>query len=88
MTERRRVEIYTAGCGVCEETIALVRDLACDSCDVVVRDMADPEVAALARQLGIRSVPAVAIDGQLAACCANRGPDGASLRAVGLGQPL
>lgn len=88
MTERRSVEIYTAGCGVCEETIALVRRLACDSCDVVVRDMADPEVIALARELGIRSVPAVAIDGQLAACCANRGPDEASLRAAGLGQPL
>lgn len=88
MTERRSVEIYTAGCGVCEETIALVKRLACDSCDVVVRDMADPEVIALARELGIRSVPAVAIDGQLAACCANRGPDEASLRAAGLGQPL
>lgn len=88
MTERRNVEIYSAGCGVCEETIALVRRLACDSCDVVVRDMADPEVVAQARELGVRSVPAVAIDGELAACCANRGPDEASLRAAGLGQPL
>lgn len=88
MTERRSVEIYTAGCGVCEETVALVRRLACDSCDVVVRDMADPEVVAHARELGIRSVPAVVIDGQLAACCANRGPDEASLRVAGLGQPL
>ena len=88
MAQRRRVEIYSAGCGVCEETIAFVKRLACDSCEVVVRDMTDPEVASSARQLGVRSVPAVAVDGRLAECCAGRGPDEASLRAAGIGQPL
>lgn len=87
MSERRRVEIYSAGCGACEDTVALVRRLACDSCEVVVRDMADSEVAARARELGIRSVPAVAVDGHLAACCAGRGPDEAALRAAGIGDP-
>ena len=33
--------------------------------------------------LGVRSVPAVAIDGRLADCCAGRGIDEASLRAAG-----
>ncbi len=88
MVQRRRVEIYSAGCGVCEETITLVKRLACDSCEVVVRDMADPEVASRARQLGVRSVPAVAVDGRLAGCCAGRGRDEASLRAAGVGQSL
>lgn len=88
MPERRRVEIFSAGCAVCEETIALVNRLACDSCEVVVRDMADPEVRSRARQLGVRSVPAVAVDGRLAECCAGRGPEEASLRAAGIGQPL
>jgi hypothetical protein len=41
-----------------------------------------------AKSLGIRSVPAVVIDGTLAACCAGRGPDEATLRAAGLGQPI
>ncbi len=88
MPERRHVEIFSAGCAVCEETIALVNRLACDSCEVVVHDMADPEVTSRAGQLGIHSVPAVAIDGRLAECCARRGPDEASLRAAGVGQPL
>jgi glutaredoxin 3 len=88
MAERRYVEIYSAGCGVCEETVALVKRLACDSCDVVVRDTTEPEVASKAQQLGVRSVPAVAVDGRLAECCAGRGPDEASLRATGIGQPL
>lgn len=88
MAERRRVEIYSAGCGVCEETIALVNGLACDSCEVVVRDMGDPAIASRARELGVRSVPAVVVDGGLAECCAGRGPDEASLRAAGVGQPV
>jgi len=50
--------------------------------------MKDPEVTGRANSLGIRSVPAVVIDGKLADCCAGRGPDEATLRAAGLGQPL
>jgi hypothetical protein len=88
MRERRRVEIFSAGCAVCEETVALVSRLACSSCEVVIRDMAEPEVASRARQLGVRSVPAVVVDGRLAACCAGRGADEAALRAAGVGQPV
>jgi hypothetical protein len=88
MAERRRVEIFSAACPVCEETIALVRRLACDSCEVTLRDMRDPGVAARARERGVRSLPAVAVDGRLPECCAGRGVDEASLRAAGIGRPL
>jgi len=86
--DRRKVEIFTAGCPVCQNAIALVERLACESCEVAVLDMRDPEVAQRAEDLGIRSVPAVLIDGELAACCAGRGIDEATLRAAGLGKPL
>lgn len=59
----------------------------CPSCDVAVLDMRDITVAQRAKALDVRSVPAVAINGQLAGCCAGRGVDEASLRAAGLGQP-
>jgi glutaredoxin 3 len=86
---RRRVEVFSAGCSMCEEAVALVQELACRSCDVQVLDVQEPEVAALARSLGIRSVPSVVITAsQLATCCSGRGPDEATLRRAGLGQPL
>lgn len=85
---RRRIEVFTAGCPACDGTVAMVRRLACPSCEVTVLDMHDPRVAARARELGVRSVPAVAVDGVLAGCCAGRGPDEATLRAAGLGVPL
>ena len=88
MTVRRKIEVFSAGCPACESAVSRVRELACASCEVAVLDMHDPGVAQRARDLGIRSVPAVAIDGKLADCCAGRGPDEAALRAAGLGQPL
>ncbi len=88
MADKRTIEVFSAGCAVCEDTITLVNSVACPSCDVSVLDMQDPAVAARAKALGVRSVPAVAIDGALADCCAGRGPDEAALRAAGLGQPL
>jgi hypothetical protein len=84
MNAKRNVEVFSAGCAVCEEAIETVTRLAGDSCDVRVLNMSDIDVVKRARALGVRSVPAVAIDGQLASCCAGRGVDEQSLRAAGL----
>jgi hypothetical protein len=50
--------------------------------------MSDSATAVRAKEMGIRSVPAVVIDGKLADCCADRGPDKDMLRAAGIGQAL
>ena len=88
MNAKRKIEVFSAGCPECADTIALVNSVACPSCEVSILDMNDKSVAARAKSLGIRSVPAVVIDGKLADCCAGRGPDVATLRAAGLGSPL
>jgi len=86
MAAKRKIEIFSAGCAACEDTIKLVNSLAYPSCEVSILDMKDTGVAGRAKQLGIRSVPAVVIDGKLADCCTGRGPDEATLRAAGLGK--
>lgn len=88
MAAQRTIEVFSAGCPACEETVKLVHQIACPSCEVTVLDMKDPAVAGRASRLGVRSVPAVVIDGKLAGCCAGRGPDGATLRQAGVGQPI
>jgi len=88
MNTKRKIEVFSAGCPACEETIQMVNRVACSSCEVSVLDMKDATVAKRAKDLGIRSVPAVVIDGKLADCCAGRGPDETALRSAGLGQPL
>jgi glutaredoxin 3 len=88
MEAKRKIEVFSAGCPVCNEAVEMVRRISCPSCEVTVLDMKDPEVAERARELGIRSVPAVVIDGRLADCCAGRGPDEAALKAAGIGKPI
>ncbi len=85
MDTKRKIEVFSAGCPACEETIELVNRAACPSCEVSVLDMNDPQVAKRAKELGIRSVPSVVIDGKLADCCAGRGPDETTLRVARLG---
>ncbi len=88
MSDKRRVEIFSAGCPVCEDAVALVKSIACPSCEVEVLDMQQEAVAARAKEYGVRTVPSVVIDGLLSLCCAGPGPDEASLRASGVGVPL
>ena len=88
MERKRKVEVFSAGCPACEPTVQLVKSIACPSCDVEVLDMNKPDVAAKAKRYGVKSVPAVVIDGKLAGCCAAGGPDEATLRVEGLGVAL
>ena len=88
MEQKRKVEIFSAGCGCCEDVIKLVKSISCPSCDITVLDMKESQVADRAKSLGVRSVPAVVIDGKLAGCCAGRGPDERVLREARIGVPL
>jgi len=85
MQSRRNIEIFSAGCPVCQEAITMIRANACESCTITILDMNNAAVSARAEGLGIKSVPAIVIDGKLADCCAGRGPDIEALTAAGLG---
>jgi glutaredoxin len=88
METKRKVEIFSAGCGCCEDTVRLVKSIACPSCDIRILDMKIPEIAERAKSLGVRSVPAVVIDGTLSDSYGGRGPEEDTLRAAGIGVPL
>ncbi len=85
---KRKVEIFSAGCPLCDEAISLVKSIACPSCEVEVLDMNKSDVVARAKQYGINRVPSVVVNGKLAGCCAAGGVEVASLRAAGVGTPL
>ena len=78
----KKIEVFSAGCSVCKETIDTVKRLAGSNYDVVVHDMNKSEVVPKAKGYGVRSVPAVVIDGKLASCCAGRGPEEHVLRSA------
>lgn len=84
---KRLIEVFTAGCSVCEGAVQQVKDLACDNCEVVVYDLNKGcdtnECEIKAKQYGVKSVPAVAINGKLVS---SNGIDIDALKAAGLGQ--
>lgn len=82
MLVKRKIEIFSAGCEVCNDAVSSIKKMDCSSCEITVLDMQNSEVAKRAKSLGISSVPAVVIDGKLSDCCAGRCIDEASIRAV------
>lgn len=88
MPQKRKIEIFSAGCPFCEETISLVKGIACSSCEIEVLDMRRPETHERAKRYGVRRVPAVVVNGQLADCCKGTEVNEADLRAAGVGVAL
>lgn len=85
MAEKRKIEVFSAGCALCHEVIDLVRREAGSTSEVIVRDMMDARFLARAEKFGIRSVPAVVIDGKVAdGCTATEAVE--LLRDAGLGK--
>lgn len=85
MNNKRKIEVFSAGCPCCTDAVELVNRIAGDSSDVQVLDMHQEGVAAKAKEYGVQSVPAIAVDGKLADCCTGRGVDEATLKASGIG---
>ena len=92
MGNKRVIEVFTAGCSVCQPTVEIVQAMACSSCEVIVYDLSKPcdtkECIQKAQQYGIKSLPAVAVNGVLLNCCQNSGVAEAELKNAGIGQPV
>ncbi len=85
----KTVEIFIAGCPLCDEAVKTVQAVACPNCDVKVYDLregcATNECRDLAARYGVQQVPTAVVDGQNAACCQAEGINEANLRALGIG---
>ncbi len=87
---KKTVEVFTASCPLCDEAVKLVKAVACPNCEVKVYDLregcASDECHELAQRYGVKTVPAVVVDGQLAECCRSGGVTESGLRAAGVGR--
>ena len=86
---KRLVEVFIAGCPLCDEAVELVRELACSNCEVKIYDLNQESAAEKEKrtQYGIHRVPVVVVDGKLAECCSSQQPVSREmLVAAGIGQ--
>lgn len=77
---RKTIEVFSAGCSLCKETIETVNRLA-GSHQVVIYDMNTSEAVKKAKDYGVRCVPAVVIDAKMVSCSAGV-PDEHTLRSA------
>jgi glutaredoxin 3 len=66
MPAKRRIEVFSAGCPICNETLEAVKKAvtAC-GCEVIERRCTDTEWCAEAKQYGVKAMPTVVVDGQI-----------------------
>jgi len=87
---KRKVEVFTSGCPVCEPVIELVNKVACPSCEVIIYDLNKGSETNIgrekAKEYGVTRVPSVAVDAKLLECCKTITISEQSLRDAGLGQ--
>lgn len=82
---KRLVEVFSAGCALCQEAVQLVKGMVCESCELQVHDMRTPGAQAKAKRYGVTRVPAVVVNGELVSCCSVGPVDAATLKGRGVG---
>ena len=91
MMTKRRVEVFTAGCPICDETVTLVTSVTCPCCDVQIYDLREGcrtnECREKTSAYGVTAVPSIAVDGVLLECCQRPPVTETMLRAAGIGLP-
>ncbi len=87
MSTKRKVEIFTAGCYLCDDVVKLVEGIVCDSCEVSIYNL-NNEGQDKARAYGIASVPTVVVNGKIADCCRQGTVSKSELVAAVIGKPI
>ncbi len=89
---KRKIELFTAGCSVCEPVVEMVKSMACTSCEVVIYNLSQPcdtkECLEKVKTYGIKALPAIAVNGKLLSCCQNKGISAEVLMGAGVGEPV
>jgi len=87
---KRKIEVFTANCPVCDPVVKMVKDLACDNCEVTTYDLVklcdDKSCLTKVKEYGINKVPAVVVNGELLDCCKSSSITKEKLIAAGIGQ--
>lgn len=70
---KRKVEVFTAGCPVCNPVINLVNETADEHCEITVYDLVkqceEKTCINKMNDYGINRVPSIVVDGKLLDCC-------------------
>lgn len=65
-TNKRTIEVFTAGCPVCRATLELVRQtVASCGCEVIERRCEGETCCAPAKNYGVKALPSIVVNGKV-----------------------
>ena len=82
MKEKTIIEVFSAGCPLCQDTVREVKGKYAKSYEVKVLNMHNVEIAERAKKIGITAVPSIVIDGKITDCFSGQGLELDSLPTV------
>lgn len=61
----KRIEVFTADCPLCKDTLELIKKETCSECEVIERRCSGNECCQPAKDYDIKAVPTVVVDGKI-----------------------
>jgi len=72
---KREVEIFTAGCPVCQPIVQLVKDTVGNDCNITIHNLSEQCESKICitkmEEYDVKRLPAIAVNGKLLSCCTN-----------------
>jgi hypothetical protein len=66
MGGKRKIEVFTAGCSLCDDTLRLVKEaVSTCGCEVIERRCPSQQMCDEGKEYGVRAMPTVAVDGAI-----------------------
>jgi len=85
-----KIEIFTAGCPVCNPIVELVKETASENFEITIYDLVkqceEEECISKMKEYQINRLPSIAVNGELLNCCKNIQITKDDLIAAGIGQ--
>lgn len=61
----KRIEVFTADCPLCKDTLEIIKKEACTECEVIEQRCSGSECCQPAKNYDIKAVPTVVVDGKV-----------------------
>lgn len=61
----KRIEVFTANCPLCKDTLELIKKEACSECEIIERRCSGDECCQPAKDYRIKAVPTIVVDGKI-----------------------
>ena len=66
MAGKRKIEVFTAGCSLCDDTLRLVKDaVASCGCEVIERRCPPQQMCEEGKAYGVHAMPTVVVNGAI-----------------------